>query len=324
MKILYFGSSTFAQPPLAALLNAGFQVAAVVTQPDRPTGRGGKLSAPPLKDFALACELPVLQPESCRTEIFLAEVRKLKVDLSVVAAYGQFLPDNLLSLPPLGSVNLHGSLLPRYRGAAPIQRAIWNGDEESGVCLMRMVKEMDAGGIIACVSEPILAEDNAGTLSARLAQLAAELLLKWLPALIAGNAPQQTQDPSAVTFAPAITKAERIIDWQQPAVTIWRQIRALAPLPTATTTFRKMPVKIFSTILSTKKEDKKGVGEIIVEDNAKAGLCVSTGAGILEITSIQPAGKRPMSGADFLRGYHVTRGERFESINPDQHLGGEG
>lgn len=311
MKILYFGSSTFATPPLAGLLDAGYQVAAVVTQPDRPAGRGGKLTSPPMKVFALAHSLPVLQPESCRAESFLMEASALEVDLSVVAAYGQFLPDSLLAMPSLGSVNLHGSLLPRYRGAAPIQRAIWNGDEESGVCLMRMVKEMDAGDVIDCVRERILAEDNAGSLSDRLALRASQLLLKWLPALADGSAPQQPQNTSEVTFAPSINKAERVLDWNQPAVAIWRQIRALAPAPAATSTFRDMPLKIFSSILQTNMEDKKGDGGLIVENNAIAGLCVSTGAGILEITSIQPAGKRPMSGADFLRGYHVTRGEHF-------------
>lgn len=160
----------------------------------------------------------------------------------MVAAYGQFLPDNLLALPRYGSVNLHGSLLPKYRGAAPIQRAIWAGESNTGVCLMWMAHAMDAGDVIACHEEPILPEDNAATLSMRLADDAAQLLLRWLPALAKGTAPHHVQDPGEVTFAPMIRKEERPITWQRTALDIWRQVRALAPAPAATALFRDMQV----------------------------------------------------------------------------------
>ncbi|HEY3375879.1 MAG TPA: methionyl-tRNA formyltransferase [Armatimonadota bacterium] len=314
MKILYFGTSTFAIPPLQALLEHGDVVVAVVTQPDLPAGRGRQLSPSPVKAFALTHDLPVLQPESCRHPDFFAQAHALAPDLIVVAAYGQFLPDELLELPPLGSVNLHGSLLPRYRGAAPIQRALWEGETTTGVCLMWMARAMDAGDIIACADEPIAASDTAGTLSERLSLKAAALLLAWLSALASGSAPRQPQDPSLVTFAPPIRKEERVIDWTRPAEVIWRQIRALAPTPAAVTTFRGSSVKLFASqplaTISTREEGEPGG---IVESNPKLGLYVATGAGDIEILSLQPAGKRPMSGADFLRGYHITAGERFTS-----------
>ena len=316
MKILYFGSSTFAQPPLLALQAAGHDIVAVVTQPDRPAGRGGKLTPPPVKETALALSLPTLQPESCREQSFLAQVRAMTPDLSVVAAYGQFLPEALLETPRYGSINLHGSLLPKYRGAAPIQRAIWQGEDHSGVCLIWMVRAMDAGDIIACVDETIRPEDNTGTLSARLAHRAAELLVAWLPTILAGTAPRHPQDAGAVTFAPAIRKEERGIDWQAPAVSIWRQIRALAPAPAAMTHFRGQPIKISAAKLLHVAEGKEGIAGVVSENNPKVGLHVSTGAGSLEILTLQPPGKRPMTGADFLRGYHVSCGESFASVNP--------
>ncbi|HEX2952224.1 MAG TPA: methionyl-tRNA formyltransferase [Armatimonadota bacterium] len=314
MKILYFGTSIFAQPPLRALVEHEYTVVGVVTQPDRPAGRGGKLTAPPVKELALQYELPIFQPESCRANDFLDTVRSLSPDLIIVAAYGQFLPDKLLQISPLGAVNLHGSLLPKYRGAAPIQRAIWNGEAHSGVCLMWMVREMDAGDVIACAEEPILDTDNAATLSERLANRAADLLLEWLPALKANQAPRQPQNPTLVTFAPIIKKEERSIDWTKSAVEIWRQIRALAPAPAAVTTFRGQQVKVLEARpVSQFTELKEGEPGAIVELNPKSGLIVATGEGNLQLLSLQPAGKRPMSGADFLRGYRVNAGERFAS-----------
>lgn len=312
MKILYFGTSIFAQPALLALLTQGHDVVGVVTQPDRPAGRGGRLTFPPMKVFALAHDLPVLQPESCRAPAFLDAVRLLAPDLNVVAAYGQFLPDALLTLPRCGSVNLHGSLLPKYRGAAPIQRAVWAGETESGVCLMWMAREMDAGDVIACTQENILPEDTAGSLSARLAERAAVLLLQWLPAIERGEAPHHPQDPTAVTFAPAISKAERRIDWSQSAVAIANQIRALAPAPAAVTEFRGQTMKIIEARpVASPTDEKRGEPGEVVEIDSRTGFVVATGAGALAIRTLQPAGKRLMSGADFLRGYRIARGECF-------------
>ena len=275
-------------------------------------GTRGKLSSPPVKLAATEFGLPILQPESCRAPEFLDVIRALAPELIVVAAYGQFFPDAVLAVSRFGAVNLHGSLLPKYRGAAPIQRAIWAGEERSGVCLMWMVRQMDAGDVIACVDEPIRAEDTAGTLSERLAQQAATLLLHWLPALALGTAPHIAQDPAAVTFAPAITKEERAIDWTQPAAAIARQIRALAPTPAATTLWRGQPLKIFfAKSDSASPTGQRGVPGEVVEHNPKSGLLVATGMGILHVLSLQPAGKRVMSDGDFLRGYHIAIGERF-------------
>jgi methionyl-tRNA formyltransferase len=312
MNILYFGTSTFAQPALRALLAQHEPVVGVVTQPDRPAGRGGKMTAPPVKDVAVSAGVPVLQPESCRTPEFLETARALAPDLIVVAAYGQFLPDALLALPRFGAVNLHGSLLPKYRGAAPIHRAIWHGETETGVCLMWMVRAMDAGDLIACVTEPIYDADTTGVLSARLAERSADLLLAWLPSLALGTAPHFPQDAQRVTLAPAIRKDECLIDWQQPVETLWRQIRALAPTPGAVTSFRGQPLKIMAAApVQQITQIKEGHAGEIVEINPKCGFYIVAGAGILNILLLQPAGKRLMASADFLRGTHITLGERL-------------
>jgi len=312
VRIFFFGTSSFALPVLQALVDHHQVIVGVVTQPDRPAGRGGRLTSPPVKELAVRLGLPVLQPESCRAPEFLAAARGLAPDLNVVVAYGQFLPDALLSLPRCGSVNLHGSLLPKYRGAAPIQRAIMAGEERTGVCLMWMAREMDAGDLIDCAETPILPEDNAGALAARLAGLAAELLIAWLSALERGEAPHIPQDPSRATFAPAIRKEEREIDWSLPADVIERRIRALAPAQAAVTTFHGQPVKIIAArvqeIISTGLAGEPGE---VVEIIAKDGPVVSTGSGSLLLSEVHPAGKRPMPAADFIRGYHVITGERF-------------
>lgn len=318
MRILFFGTSTFALPALQALIDHQYPLAGVVTQPDRPAGRGGKLTPPPVKVLAAEYDVPVLQPASCRDAAFLTEARALAPDLSVVAAYGQFLPDDLLYLPRFTSVNLHGSLLPKYRGAAPIQRALWAGETTTGVCLMWMARAMDAGDVIACSETPILPSDTAGTLGERLARLGADLLPGWLPAIEQGTAPRLPQDPAAVTFAPPIRKEERPIDWRQPATAIWRQIRALAPQPGATAAWRGQPLKVLAARpmqeISSSEEGEPGA---IVEISAKSGIAVATGAGFIELTTLQPAGKRPMTGADFQRGYHIVVGESFTCVTED-------
>jgi len=309
VRILYFGTSLFAVPALQALIDHGHTVVSVVTQPDRPAGRGGKLTPPPVKALATALGLPVLQPESCRAPEFLETVCALTPDLTVVAAYGQFLPDALLALPRHASVNLHGSLLPRYRGAAPIQRAIMAGEAETGVCLMWMVRQMDAGDVIACAATPITAEDTGGTVTQRLSVMAADLLLAWLPAIAAGNVPRAPQDPTCVTFAPAIAKEEREIIWSQTTLESWRRIRALAPAPAAVTTFRAQPVKILAARpVSTAVAGKPGE---IVEISTQVGPVVATPDGALLLLSLHPAGKRAMRGDEFVRGYRVVSGEFF-------------
>jgi methionyl-tRNA formyltransferase len=312
VRILFFGTSTFALPVLQALVDHRETVVGVVTQPDRPAGRDGRLTPPPVKELAVSLGLPVLQPESCRVPDCQADVRELMPDLNVVVAYGQFLPDALLSLPRCGSVNLHASLLPKYRGAAPIQHAIMSGEERTGVCLMWMVREMDAGDLIACAETPILPEDNAGTLAGRLSALAAGLLLAWLPAIERGEAPCIPQDPSQATFAPAIRKDEREIVWAQPAEVIERQIRALAPDPAAVTIFRGQPLKVLAArVKHTFPVRLAGEPGEVVEIVLTDGPVVAAGTGGLLLCVLHPAGKRSMSAADFVRGYHIQTGERF-------------
>jgi len=308
VRIAYFGTSQFAVEPLQTLVSQHQNVVVVVTQPDRPAGRGGKLTASPVKDTALTLALPVVQPESCRDPVFQETLTAYQPDLIVVAAYGQFLPTSLLALPPCGPVNLHGSLLPRYRGAAPIQRAIWNGEATTGVSLMWMVREMDAGDVIAQVDTPITAEDTAGTLSQRLAHLGSTLLLDWLPALARRDAPHHPQNPTEITFAPPIRNEERAIDWTAPALTLWRQIRALAPAPVAVTTFRGELVK-FLVVQPAPTHTSATPGSLLPESAPR--LLVATGDGVLEILTLQPAGKRPMTGADFLRGARPAAHEKF-------------
>ena len=309
MRIAYFGTSVFAIPALRALAVHGYTLPVVVTQPDRPAGRGARLTPSPVKLAAEELHLPVLQPESCRTPDFLEVLRGYTPDLTVVAAYGQFLPDALRTLPHLGTVNLHGSLLPRYRGGAPIQRAIWQGETVTGVCLMWMAREMDAGDIIGCVEVPILPDDTAGSLTTTLAVQAADLLLHWLPAIADGTAPHLAQPPDAVTFAPVIRKEEREIDWQQPARHIARQIRALLPTPTAITHFRGDVVKVLAADALPRTHNGEP-GEIL-NANPKEGLLVATGDGALLIRTLQPAGKRAMSSSEFLRGTPIHPRERM-------------
>lgn len=314
MRILYFGTSSFALPTLKALVEQQHDVVAVVTQPDRPAGRGGKLTPPPVKELALQLGLPVLQPESCRTPEFLEIARGYAPELSVVAAYGQFLPDPLRLLPRWGTVNLHGSLLPKFRGAAPIQRAILTGEAKTGVCLMWMAREMDAGDVIDCRETQILPDDNYGLLSERLAHMAAELLLAWLPSIAADSAPHLPQDTSAVTLAPMLRKEEREIDWSRSAEEIWWQIRAFAPTPGAVTVLHGQPIKVLQALpLSSMSTGAPG---ILVATESKSGLIVATGNGTLRLLSVQPAGKRAMSDVEFLRGAHVAAGDRFGTEEP--------
>jgi methionyl-tRNA formyltransferase len=313
MRIVYFGTSSFAIPPLQALSKAGYDIV-VVTQPDRPAGRGNKLTAPPVKIAAEELLLPVIQPENCRDTDFISQIENLQPDFLVVAAYGQFLNQRLLDSAKYGPVNLHGSILPAMRGAAPIQRAIWQGLTETGVSLMWMVKAMDAGDVIAVGKSEISQDDDSGTLTEKLSHIAADLIVEWLPKIAAGNAPRTPQEERMVTFSPSIKKEERAIDWTKSAEEIALQVRALMPVPVAVTNFRDFPVKILRTrqISGNISSNAVANGQIIINDE-KDGMIVLTGNGKLQIIELQPAGKKPMSGADFVRGYHPTSDDKFTS-----------
>ncbi len=276
------------------------KVCAVYTQPDRPAGRGRKLSASPIKTLALAHEIPVEQPESWRTATTLASLRALEPDLLVVVAYGVILPEAALAIPRLGAVNVHASLLPRWRGAAPIERALMAGDSRTGVSIMQVVRELDAGPVYCASSCDILETDTGGSLRERLAQLGAQSLLQVVHALDAGRAVAVPQDSAAVTYAAKITAADRELVWASPATVLARQVRALNPTPLAITTSLGVTFAVLeATALPTTRVEEPGV----VIALSGTGIDVTTGDGILRLLRVQPVGKRPMSAQEFANGY---------------------
>jgi methionyl-tRNA formyltransferase len=301
LRVIFAGTPAFAVPALDALVQTpGVEVVAVYTQPDRAAGRGRHLKQSEVKTCALAHGLPVRQPVSWRDPAVLAELRALDSDLLVVAAYGLILPAESLAIPRLGSVNLHASLLPRWRGAAPVQRAIMAGDVVTGITLMRVVPALDAGPMLATVTTPIETKDTAGTLEARLATLGAQLLLDALPGLVAGRLEEKPQNPDDVTYAAKITREDREVDWGRPAVEIERRIRALQPAQQATASIAEIPVTLLEAVVVD--QAPRGVPGTL-EDFNNAGIDIATGAGVLRITALQPQGKRPVSARDFVNGY---------------------
>lgn len=282
------------------MLDAGLDVAAVFTQPDRPSGRGMKLTPSPVKALATARGIAVHQPVKIRKCHDL--LASIDPELIVVAAYGRLLPDYILDYPPYGCINLHASLLPRWRGAAPIQRAIQAGDTVGGVCTMYMASEMDAGDIIYTAETPITDDDTGGTLHDRYAVMGGELLVKTIHAIARGDAPRTPQNASLVTFCPPIDKSEARIDWSKPASDIRNLIRAFNPYPAAFTLINGEPVKVFAAALSN------GTGEPGEVLRADTTLEVAASRGSLIITELQPASKRRMSAADFLHGNKIEKG----------------
>jgi methionyl-tRNA formyltransferase len=327
------GTAELACASLDALAAApSFEVVAVVTQPDRPKGRALKLQPSPVKQAALRAGLPVLQPERARDDAFLEELRRLEPRLIVVTAYGQLLPSAILALPPQGCFNVHASLLPRYRGAAPIQWAILNGDTETGVTIMKMDVGLDTGDIIATRRTPIQPEDNSATLHDRLAQLGAELLAQTIPDYVAGKIQPRPQPAAGASCAAKIKKEDGRIDWNQPARMIWNRLRAFTPWPGAFTFFKAEPkpqlIKIWKAEvieksggaacradLSRRSETKaeapkeRRPGEILSAD--KAGIVVGCGEHALRIFELQREGGRRMSVAEFLAGNPLKAGEKF-------------
>jgi len=296
MRIIFMGAAELACASLEAVASLpGHEVVAVVTQPDKPKGRDLRLAPPPVRVTAGKFGLPVRQPTKIRDEI--GALQALRPDLIVVVAYGQFLPAALLQMPPVGCINVHTSLLPRWRGAAPIQYAILNGDTITGVTTMFLTEKMDAGDIILQKSEPILPADTSGLLHDRLAKLGADLLVETVERLAAGDAPRRAQDESQVTFARKLAKEDGRVDWRKPAVEIERQVRAFDPWPGAFTVAGNLVLKIW------RAEVVAGVGG--KPGSVKDGLVVATGRDGLRLLEVQPAGKRRMSGAEFLRGHAV-------------------
>lgn len=314
MKILFWGTPAFALPALRAILGEGHDVVGVVTQPDRPAGRGRELASPPVKKLAMEEGLPVLQPERPVGEPFLDELRKLGPDVSVVIAYGQILREEVLTLPPRGSINLHASLLPALRGAAPIQYAIANGDERTGVTVMRMVAKMDAGPILLQVAEPIAPDETATDLTARLSEIGAEALVEALALLEAGVLTEIPQDDAFATFAPRIRREDARVDWSRPAHEIACRIRAFDAVPGAWTTLDGVDLKVFRPLAVD--DDGPGVtrpGTVldVSESDVSEGMRVACGTGTISIREVQPMGRRRMTTAQWVRGRGIGPGARL-------------
>lgn len=309
MRVLFWGTPEFATPPLRALLGEGFDVVGVVTQPDKPVGRSrSTVQAPPVKEVALADGLPVLQPERPRGEEFLAQLRALEPDISVVVAYGHLLPQDVIDLPRLGTINIHASLLPALRGAGPIQAAIREGHTRTGVSIMRMVKELDAGPVIHSVETPILDDETYGELALRLSELGALALVEALALLSMGEAPEQPQDDAAATYAPKVNRETTRIDWNGTGFDVASAIRAYDPRPGAWTTHRGSPVKLFGARLAA----PEGPAEPgTVQSIDLTGMIVACGAGAVRVLNIQPAGKKRLAPADWARGRGIAVGDRL-------------
>lgn len=305
MRIVFMGTPDFAVQSLNALVTAGHDVAAVITQPDRPKGRGNKLAFPEVKTRALELGLPVHQPLKVKDESFLELLRGYAPDVIVVVAYGRILPESVLELPPYGCINVHGSLLPAYRGAAPIQRAVFDGCTQSGVTIMQMDAGMDTGDMLLQGSLPITAEDTSGTMFEKLAVLGGRLLTEALEQLQQGTIQRQKQQEEAATYAARILKEDEQIQWDWTANQIFCQIRALSPAPGAYTMWNGQRLKIWKSRLNDTHTDQKP-GTIV--EIGKDYLLVQTGQGCLEITELQPAGKKAMPAKAFCNGTGIAAG----------------
>jgi len=301
MRIVFMGSPEFALPTLTAI-SEHYQVVGVVTQPDRPAGRGKNVTPPPVKTLALALNLPVIQPENLKEPSALEQIRAWQPEMIIVAAFGQILRKNILDLPSLGCINVHASLLPRWRGAAPIQAAILNGDAETGVTIMMMDAGIDTGDILSQHVEPIHENDTASTLGERLAKIGADLLLETLSAYLTKSISPRKQPDDGVTYAPMLKKEDGRLDFSQPAIDLDRKIRAFNPWPAAFTMWWGNPMKILKAHIFVSPNtdmNKFATGSTLIIDQKPA---IKTGDGILILDEVQPAGKKAMAGEVFLHG----------------------
>jgi len=306
MRLVFAGTPEFAERSLVALLSAGHQVALVLTQPDRPSGRGMRPAQSAVKRVALERELEVFQPATLRDPANLSRIVEARPDVLVVAAYGLLLPAPVLDCAPLGALNVHASLLPRWRGAAPIQRAILAGDRESGITIMKMDVGLDSGPMLAQRAIPITENDDAGTLHDRLAALGAEMIVVALSDVESGRAVYTPQPTTGVTYARKIDKSESILDWSRPAEELARTVRAFRPTPGASTTLDGTGVKIWEAHLA------QGAGEpgrTLIAGPQE--IVIACGTRALAVTQIQRAGGKRVSAAEFLRGHAVAAGTRF-------------
>jgi len=309
MKALFWGTPDFAVPTLRALLRSDHEVVAVVTQPDRPRGRGRTQTSSPVRKVAEAEGVRVLTPEMPRGAEFLAELTSLSPDVSVVVAYGHILRPEVLDLPPKGSWNVHASLLPELRGAAPIHWAVARGFDETGVTVMRMEEGLDSGPMLVSRSIPITPTDTSSGLAPRLAELGAEAMLVGLSAIEAGRPDLEEQDHDVATYAPKVSREVARIDWTRSASELHDHVRAMDAVPGAWTTLAGEALKLFAPSLDLEADRDAVPGEVVDADPARAdGLGVATGAGVVRFAEVQPPGKRRMDVGSWLRGRSVERG----------------
>lgn len=305
MKILFMGTPEIAVFSLEALIAAGHDICGVLSQPDKPVGRHqNQLQHTPVKECALSHNIPVFQPVKLRDGTALAKIKELAPELIVVVAYGRILPDDILAYPPKGCINVHPSLLPKYRGSAPLNWPILNGDAETGVTIMHMAHDLDSGDIISQIRTPIAPEETVPELTARLAKLGAKLLAETVAEIEAGTASRTPQDESRATLAPMLTKELSPMDFTRPAQALYNQVRGLVTWPTATALVGGVRCKVFNA----KAEAGKGVPGTVLEAGKK-GILVACGQGALRITELQPDGKKRMSTASFLAGHPLKEGE---------------
>ena len=306
-RVAFFGSPDFAIPTLEALIASPYRPVVVVTQPDRPAGRGKALRPPPVKVVAEAVGIPVLQPARLRDPEATAALAAFQPELQVIIAYGQILRPNVLALPHHGTLNVHASVLPRWRGASPVAAAIRAGDKETGVTIMLVNEGEDTGSIVRVRREPIRTDDDAGTLSDRLAQMGADLLLDTIPSWIAGTITPVAQNDQHATRAPRLRKEDGVIDWSCSAEEIARQVRALTPWPGATTTLHDRAVRIWNAQAEA-NDHPASPGSVLAASDV---IAVQTGDGALHISQLQRAGKRVMSAREFANGERDLVGSRL-------------
>ena len=308
VNIVFMGTPAFAVPSLEALLAGGYKVVGVITQPDRPQGRKRILTPTPVKEAALRHGLPVLQPQKMRAPEAVEELAALRPDLIVTAAYGQILPKAVLDLPKFGCLNVHGSLLPTYRGGAPIQRSIINGEKETGVTLMYMAEGLDTGDMIEKVVVPIEDEDNSGTMFEKLSVAGAKLLMEQLPLILNGTAKRIPQNDAEASYAPNLSREDERIDWTASSRDIFNRVRGLVPFSGAFTLWNDEVFKIWSIAKPSGSASSSDVAPGTVLDLSAQGIEVKTGDGSVWLTRVQPAGKKAMEASEFIRGGVMKKG----------------
>ena len=311
MNIAFFGTPRFGVPTLQHLLDCPHTIAGVVTQPDRPRGRGQKVTFAPVKALAVEHDIPVFQPDRLKPPEVADRLRAWNADVAVVAAYGRIIPGHLLTIPRLGMINVHASLLPKYRGAAPVHRAVMNGDVETGVTIMRLVQELDAGPMFAKVTRAIGPDDTSDLVEEALAGLGATLLLTVLDQMAAGTAREDPQDDSQATYAPRLTKEEGLIDWSQSAATIHNRVRGLYPWPHAYTFLNGARLIVRRSRVTANPEGPRHSRPGTITTATHEMIRVATADGELDITEVQPEGRRPMSVRDFAAGHRLAPGDVF-------------